>query len=72
MFPADDDRAITPQEFADKLQIKLATFYKHRAAGRFDRFELVPRIGPARYSRKLVAEYLDRQAPAALRLARTR
>jgi hypothetical protein len=58
-----DDRAMTPHELREALQLKPSTFYKHQAAGRYARFELVPRIGPRRYSRALVQGYLNREAP---------
>jgi hypothetical protein len=60
MTPPDDPaRALTPDELRDALQLKQSTFYKHQSLGRFERFELRPRIGPRRYSRKLVQQYLD-------------
>jgi hypothetical protein len=55
----DDARALTPDELRDALQLKPSTFYKHQSLGQFERFELRPRIGPRRYSRKLVQAYLD-------------
>jgi predicted site-specific integrase-resolvase len=61
-----DDQAMTPRELCAALQIALSTFYNYQAAGRYERFELVPRIGPRRYSRRLVRQYLDREAPASL------
>lgn len=63
----DDDRAMTWRELAHALQLSQSQFYRYLAAGRFDRFELVPRIGPRRFSRKAVREYLDREAPRSLR-----
>ncbi len=62
-----DDQAMTAQELRDALNLKPSTFYKHQAAGRYERFELVPRIGPRRYSRPLVQAYLKREAPRGLR-----
>jgi len=32
---ADDDRALTPKEFAEKLQMALSTFYRYQAQGKF-------------------------------------
>lgn len=60
----DADRAMTWRELADALQLSKAQFYRYLAAGRFDRFELVPRIGPRRFSRSLVRAYLDREGTA--------
>lgn len=66
-----DDQAMTPQELQAALQLSRSTFYRYQALGKFDRFELVPRIGPHRYSRKAVQAYLDRERPAApVRMAR--
>ena len=53
------DDAITPQEMCVAFRIAMSTFYKYQADGRYERFECKPRIGPRRYSRKLVAAYLD-------------
>ena len=61
--PTDDDRALTPKEFAEKLQMALSTFYRYQAQGKFAQFELVPRFGDRRYSRKAVQAYLDRDTP---------
>jgi len=55
-----DDRAMTPAELRDALQLAVSTFFKYQAMGKFDRWELTPRIGPRRYSRKAVRAYLDR------------
>jgi len=57
--PALDQNAMTPHELRAKLRLALSTFYQYQSLGRFERFELVPRIGPRRYSRKLVQAYLD-------------
>lgn len=68
---ADAETAMTPMELCAALQLTRSTFYRYQALGKFDRFELVPRIGPHRYSRKAVQAYLDRERPAApLRLSR--
>lgn len=64
------DRAMTPQELQNALQLSRSTFYRYQSLGKFERFELVPRIGPHRYSRKAVQAYLDRERPSALRIAR--
>jgi hypothetical protein len=57
---------MTPAELCQALQLKRSTFFKQQALGRFAKFELKPRIGPHRYSRKLVQQYLDREpAPQA-------
>jgi hypothetical protein len=63
---ASDDiaRAMTPDELRDLLQLKPSTFYKYQSLGKFERFELRPRIGPHRYSRKLVQQYLDGEPPS--------
>jgi predicted DNA-binding transcriptional regulator AlpA len=55
--------SMTWRELADALKLKQSTFYKYKKAGRFERFELVPRIGPRRYSRAKVEQYLDREDP---------
>lgn len=52
---------MTPQELCAALRLKMSAFYKYQASGRFERFELAPRIGPRRYSRKLVQAYLNRE-----------
>jgi hypothetical protein len=54
-----DANAMTPQELCTKLRLAMSTFYHHQSLGRYERFEVVPRIGPRRYSRKLVQAYLD-------------
>lgn len=54
--------ALTAQDLCRLLQLKMTAFYKYRSLGRFDRFELHPRIGPRRYSRKLVQAWLDGEA----------
>jgi hypothetical protein len=56
-----DDSAMTPKEVAAALRMGLTTFYRYQAQGRFTAFELVPRIGDRRYSRKAVQAYLDRE-----------
>jgi hypothetical protein len=61
---ADRDTAMTPRELRDALRLAESTFYAYQAAGKFDRFELKPRIGPRRYSRKLVQQYLDGEPSA--------
>lgn len=69
MADAADDRAMTPQQLRDALQVSTSTFYHYQAEGRYEAYELVPRIGPRRYSRKLVAAYLNRDvAPVVRRL----
>jgi len=57
--PDDLTPAMTPQELRAALQLAESTFYKYQAIGKFERFELRPRIGPHRYSRKLVQAYLN-------------
>jgi hypothetical protein len=54
-----DDNAMTGAELCAALRLAMSTFYQYQSLGRFERFELVPRIGPRRYSRKLVKAYLD-------------
>jgi len=56
---ASDDRAMTPHELRAALRLSTSTFYHYQSAGKLERFELRPRIGPRRYSRKLVQRYLD-------------
>ena len=56
---AGEDTAMTPQDLRDALRLTQSTFYKYQSIGKFERFELRPRIGPHRYSRKLVQAYLD-------------
>jgi len=59
--PLDDESAMTPHELRAKLRLAASTFYHYQSLGRYERWELVPRIGPRRYSRKLVQQYLDRE-----------
>jgi hypothetical protein len=54
------DTAMTPAELRAALQFAVSTFFKYQAMGKFDQWELTPRIGPRRYSRKAVQAYLDR------------
>jgi hypothetical protein len=59
------DQAMTPAELRAALQLAVSTFFKYQAMGKFEQWELTPRIGPRRYSRKAVQAYLDRdEAPA--------
>lgn len=65
-MPVSDDnhgRAMTPQELREALKYSKSTFDHYQAAGKFERFELVPRLGPHRYSRKAVQAYLNREPP---------
>lgn len=62
--------AMTPADLCAALQMKMPTFYRYQALGKFERFELVPRIGPRRYSRKLVQAYLDRERTAPVPMRR--
>jgi hypothetical protein len=55
------DKAMTPGELREALQLTQPTFYRYQSLGKLERFELRPRIGVRRYSRKLVQEYLDGQ-----------
>jgi len=57
------DAAMTPDELRQALRISVSGFYKFQAQGRFESFELKPRIGKRRYSRKLVQQYLDCEQP---------
>jgi len=57
------DQAMTPAELRAALQLAVSTFFKYQAMGKFDQWELIPRIGPRRYSRKAVQAYLDRDVP---------
>jgi len=61
---------MTPVQLCAALQISRSTYYRLLVAGRLDRFALVPRIGPRRYSRAAVQAYLDREPPSAWRAAR--
>jgi len=56
---ADRPVAMTSLEFRQLLGLTYPTFARHSAAGDYDRFELKPRIGAPRYSRRLVEQYLD-------------
>jgi hypothetical protein len=51
---------MTPAELRQALRISTSAFYKYQAMGRFEPWELKPRIGPRRYSRKAVQQHLDR------------
>jgi hypothetical protein len=55
------ERAVvmTAKELRTALRQAPSTFARHAAAGEFDRFELKPRIGWPRYSRRLVEQYLN-------------
>lgn len=53
------DTAMTPAELRTALRLAVSTFFKYQAMGKFERWELTPRIGPRRYSRKAVQAYLD-------------
>lgn len=44
------------------FNIKLSTFRKYVAAGKVDRFELLPRIGPRAWSGELLGKYLNCEA----------
>ena len=57
--PDLDVRAMTADELRQALQMTPSTFYRHQSLGKFERFELRPRIGLRRYSRKLVTAYLN-------------
>lgn len=57
----DDDYPMTPRELCEALRLTIGTFYQYQSKGRFERFELVPRIGPRRYCRRLVQQYLARE-----------
>lgn len=54
--------AMTPDELCQALRLRKWTFMRLQAAGKFDRFELLPRLGVRthRYSRKAVQAFLDR------------
>lgn len=56
MTTADD--SMSARELQQVLGLPDSTFYKHSAAGTFDRFERLPRIGRRRFMRDLVQEYL--------------
>lgn len=53
--------AMTPEELRAALKISKSTYYRLLQAGRLDRFALLPRIGPRRYSLTVVRAYLDRE-----------
>jgi len=59
--PTDDDSALTPQELRTLLHWSKSLYYELLAAGALDRFALVPRIGPRRFSRPLVLAWLARE-----------
>jgi hypothetical protein len=56
-----DDDALTPIELRTALRLAESTYFKYQRLGLLDRFRLVPRIGPPRYSRKALRAYLDRE-----------
>jgi hypothetical protein len=66
------ERAMTPAELRAALQLAVSTFFKYQARGKFEQWELTPRIGPRRYSRKAVQAYLDRDDPPARVFGRKR
>ena len=41
-----------------------STFHRHERAGKFERFEILPRIGAKAWSGTLIARYLDCEAGA--------
>jgi hypothetical protein len=56
---ADRELVMTAREFREALRLTPQTYWRHAAAGEFERFELKPRIGHVRYSRRLVDQYLN-------------
>jgi hypothetical protein len=66
------ESAMTPEELRLALRISKSGFYKFQAKGHFEQWELKPRIGPHRYSRKAVQAYLDRELPRGRELAASR
>lgn len=50
---------LTPQDMMRLFQVRSSRFYQLLAVGRFDAFELKPRIGPRRFSAKKVKAYFD-------------
>jgi predicted DNA-binding transcriptional regulator AlpA len=54
-----DEIAMCREELCARLRISRATFYRLEKAGKLDRFECKPRLGPRRYSRKLVQAFVD-------------
>lgn len=67
------DSAMTPAELRAALRVAVSTFFKYQAMGKFEAWELTPRIGPRRYSRKAVQAYLDGEpAPARAHMVPTR
>lgn len=65
------DSAMTPDDLRQLLQLHPKTFQNLQALGRFEQWELVPRLGHRlrRYSRKAVQAYLDREeTPAGIRV----
>jgi hypothetical protein len=56
---ADRPLVMTAKELRTALRVSPPTFARHSAAGDYDRFELKPRIGHPRYSRRLVEQYLN-------------
>lgn len=55
------ESAMTPEELRQALRLARSTFFKYQAMGRFEQWELTPRIAAHRYSRKAVQQYLDRE-----------
>lgn len=59
------DARLTAADMMRIFDLKQAAFYKWQAMGRFDAFEIRPRIGRRFWSAKRVRAYLDGDASAA-------
>lgn len=59
-IPVDErDVVMTAKEFREALRVSPQTYWRHAKAGAYERFELKPRIGLPRFSRRLVEQYLN-------------
>jgi hypothetical protein len=55
-------RRLTAKHMMQIFEVKQARFYQLTAQGKFDRFELRPRVGRMAWSGALVEKYLDCEA----------
>ena len=55
-------RRLTAKQMMEIFNVRQARFYALVAQGRFDRFEIRPRIGRMAWSGALVEKYLDCEA----------
>lgn len=59
IFPTEPGKAMTPGEVMRELGVSRSTFCKYQREGKLKRFLLPRAIGVRKYSRRLVAAYLD-------------